>query len=139
MLKKYIIVEDMETKKLSVISNTEYRKENDKNIIPKYDAISDAETMEKAEAILAHIREVGGVQNYFTEIMDKMHFHTVKTTEQTVVSFVENLPDGYVRVKQLDNSLYKIMDEGTTEQGDAIMVMLGSNIKLRKCKLGERN
>lgn len=139
MLKKYIIVEDMETKKLSVISNTEYRKENDKNIIPKYEAISDAETMEKAEAILAHIREVGGVQNYFTEIMDKMHFHTVKTTEQTVVSFVENLPDGYVRVKQLDNSLYKIMDEGTTEQGDAIMVMLGSNIKLRKCKLGERN
>lgn len=139
MLKKYIIVEDMETKKLSVISNTKYRKENDKNIIPKYEAISDAETMEKAEAILAHIREVGGVQNYFTEIMDKMHFHTVKTTEQTVVSFVENLPDGYVRVKQLDNSLYKIMDEGTTEQGDAIMVMLGSNIKLRKCKLGERN
>lgn len=139
MLKKYIIVEDMETKKLSVISNTEYRKENDKNIIPKYEAISDAETTEKAEAILAHIREVGGVQNYFTEIMDKMHFHTVKTTEQTVVSFVENLPDGYVRVKQLDNSLYKIMDEGTTEQGDAIMVMLGSNIKLRKCKLGERN
>ena len=139
MLKKYIIVEDMETKKLSVISNTKYRKENDRNIIPKYEAISDAETMEKAEAILAHIREVGGVQNYFTEIMDKMHFHTVKTTEQTVVSFVENLPDGYVRVKQLDNSLYKIMDEGTTEQGDAIMVMLGSNIKLRKCKLGERN
>lgn len=139
MLKKYIIVEDMETKKLSVISNTEYRKENDKNIIPKYEAISDAETMEKAEAILAHIREVGGVQNYFTEIMDKMHFHTVKTTEQTVVSIVEKLPDGYVRVKQLDNSLYKIIDEGTTEQEDAIMVMLGSNIKLRKCKLGERN
>lgn len=139
MLEKYIIVEDMETKKLSVISNTEYRKENDKNIIQKYEAISDAETMEKAEAILAHIREVGGVQNYFTEIMDKMHFHTVKTTEQTVVSIVEKLPDGYVRVKQLDNSLYKIMDEGTTEQGDAIMVMLGSNIKLRKCKLGERN
>lgn len=139
MLEKYIIVEDMETKKLSVISNTEYRKENDKNIIQKYEAISDAETMEKAEAILAHIREVGGVQNYFTEIMDKMHFHTVKTTEQTVVSIVENLPDGYVRVKQLDDSLYKIMDEGTTEQGDAIMVMLGSNIKLRKCKLGERN
>lgn len=139
MLKKYIIVEDMETKKLSVISNTEYRKENDKNIIPKYEAISDAETMEKAEAILAHIREVGGVQNYFTEIMDKMHFHTVKTTEQTVVSFVENLPDGYVRVKQLDNSLYKIMDEGTTEQGDAIMVMLGRDVKLRKCKLVERN
>ena len=139
MLEKYIIVEDMETKKLSVISNTEYRKENDKNIIPKYDAISDAETMEKAEAILAHIREVGGVQNYFTEIMDKMHFHTVKTTEQTVVSIVENLPDGYVRVKQLDNSLYKIMDEGTTEQGDAIMVMLGRDVKLRKCKLVERN
>lgn len=68
---RYIIVEDMETKKLSVISNTEYRKENDKNIIPKYEAISDAETMEKAEAILAHIREVGGVQNYFTEIMIK--------------------------------------------------------------------
>lgn len=139
MLEKYIIVEDMETKKLSVISNTEYRKENDKNIIPKYDAISDAETMEKAEAILAHIREVGGVQNYFTEIMDKMHFHTVKTTEHTVVSIVENLPDGYVRVKQLDNSLYKIMDEGTTEQGDAIMVMLGRDVKLRKCKLVERN
>jgi hypothetical protein len=139
MLEKYIIVEDMETKKLSVISNTEYRKENDKNIIQKYEAISDAETMEKAEAILAHIREVGGVQNYFTKIMDKMHFHTVKTTEQTVVSIVEKLPDGYVRVKQLDNSLYKIIDEGTTEQEDAIMVMLGSNIKLRKCKLGERN
>lgn len=139
MLEKYIIVEDMETKKLSVISNTEYRKENDKNIIPKYDAISDAETMEKAEAILVHIREVGGVQNYFTEIMDKMHFHTVKTTEQTVVSIVENLPDGYVRVKQLDDSLYKIMDEGTTEQGDAIMVMLGRDVKLRKCKLVERN
>lgn len=139
MLKKYIIVEDMETKKLSVISNTEYRKENDKNIIPKYEPISGAETMEKAEAILAHIREVGGVQNYFTEIMDKMHFHTVKTTEQTVVSIVENLPDGYVRVKQLDNSLYKIMDEGTTEQGDAIMVMLGRDVKLRRCKLVERN
>ena len=71
--------------------------------------------------------------------MDKMHFHTVKTTEQTVVSIVENLPDGYVRVKQLDNSLYKIMDEGTTEQGDAIMVMLGRDVKLRKCKLVERN
>lgn len=83
---------------------------------------------------MAHIKEVGGVQNYFTELMDKLDFHTVKTPEKTVVSLVEKLPDGFVRVQQLNNSLYKIMEEGTTEQEDAIMVTLGRNVKLMKCK-----
>lgn len=136
MLAKYIIVEDKKGN-LSIVSNQEYRKENDKRL--KWEPISGSDEMDEAEKILAHIKEVGGVQNYFLELMDKLDFHTVKTPERTVVSIVEKLPDGYVRVKQLDNSLYKIMDEGTTEQGDAIMVMLGRDVKLRKCKLGERN
>ena len=83
---------------------------------------------------MAHIKEVGGVQNYFLELMDKLDFRTVKTPERTVVSIVEKLPDGFVRVQQLNNSLYKVMKEGTAEQEDAIMVNLGRNVKLRKCK-----
>lgn len=83
---------------------------------------------------MAHIKEVGGVQNYLLELMDKLDFHTVKTPERTVVSLVEKLPDGFVRVQQINNSLYKIMEEGTAEQEDAIMVTLGRNVKLRKCK-----
>ena len=90
--------------------------------------------MEEAEKKLAHIKEVGGVQNYLLELMDKLDFHTVKTPERTVVSLVEKLPDGFVRVQQLNNSLYKIMEEGTAEQEDAIMVTLGRNVRLRKCK-----
>lgn len=58
----------------------------------------------------------------------------IKTPERTVVSIVEKLPDGFVRVQQLNNSLYKIMEEGTAEQEDAIMVTLGRDVKLRKCK-----
>lgn len=117
---------------LSIVSNQEYRKENDNRL--KWEPISGSDEMEEAEKILAHIKEVGGVQNYFTELMDKLDFHTVKTPEKTVVSLVEKLPDGFVRVQQLNNSLYKIMEEGTAEQEDAIMVTLGRNVKLRKCK-----
>ena len=131
MLEKYLIVEDKKGN-LSIVSNQEYRKENDNRL--KWDPISGSDEMEEAEKILAHIKEVGGVQNYFTELMDKLDFHTVQTPEKTVVSLVEKLPDGFVRVQQLNNSLYKIMEEGTTEQEDAIMVTLGRNVKLMKCK-----
>ena len=131
MLEKYLIVEDKKGN-LSIVSNQEYRKENDNRL--KWEPISGSDEMEEAEKILAHIKEVGGVQNYFTELMDKLDFHTVKTPEKTVVSLVEKLPDGFVRVQQLNNSLYKIMEEGTTEQEDAIMVTLGRNVKLMKCK-----
>lgn len=122
-MEKYIIVED-KNGNLSIVSNQEYRKENDNRL--KWEPISGSDEMEEAEKILAHIKEVGGVQNYFTELMDKLDFHTVKTPEKTVVSLV--------RVQQLNNSLYKIMEEGTAEQEDAIMVTLGRNVKLRKCK-----
>ena len=131
MLEKYLIVEDKKGN-LSIDSNQEYRKENDKRL--KWDAISGSDEMEEAEKKLAHIKEVGGVQNYLLELMDKLDFHTVKTPERTVVSLVEKLPDGFVRVQQLNNSLFKIMEEGTAEQEDAIMVTLGRNVKLRKCK-----
>ena len=131
MLEKYLIVEDKKGN-LSIVSNQEYRKENDKRL--KWDAISGSDEMEEAEEKLAHIKEVGGVQNYLLELMDKLDFHTVKTPERTVVSLVEKLPDGFVRVQQLNNSLYKIMEEGTAEQEDAIMVTLGRNVRLRKCK-----
>ena len=77
MLEKYLIVEDREGK-LSIVSNVEYRKENDKAII--YEPISGSDERKEAEEILAHIEDVGGVQNYFTEIMDKMDFHKVKNT-----------------------------------------------------------
>lgn len=117
---------------MSIVSNQEYRKENDKRL--KWDAISGSDEMEEAEKKMAHIKEVGGVQNYLLELMDKLDFHTVKTPERTVVSLVEKLPDGFVRVQQINNSLYKIMEEGTAEQEDAIMVTLGPNVKLRKCK-----
>lgn len=130
-MEKYIIVEDKKGN-LSIVSNQEYRKENDKRL--KLEAISDSDEIEEAEKILAHIKEVGGVQNYFLELMDKLDFRTVKTPERTVVSIVEKLPDGFVRVQQLNNSLYKVMKEGTAEQEDAIMVNLGRNVKLRKCK-----
>lgn len=130
-MEKYIIVEDKKGN-LSIVSNQEYQKENDKRL--KLEAISDSDEIEEAEKILAHIKEVGGVQNYFLELMDKLDFRTVKTPERTVVSIVEKLPDGFVRVQQLNNSLYKVMKEGTAEQEDAIMVNLGRNVKLRKCK-----
>ena len=125
-MEKYIIVEDKKGN-LSIVSNQEYQKENVNRL--KWDAISGSDEIEEAEKILAHIKEVGGVQNYFLELMD-----TVKTPERTVVSIVEKLPDGFVRVQQLNNSLYKIMEEGTAEQEDAIMVTLGRDVKLRKCK-----
>lgn len=131
IMEKYIIVEDKKGN-LSIVSNQEYQKENVNRL--KWDAISGSDEMEEAEKILAHIKEVGGVQNYFLELMDKLDFHTVKTPERTVVSIVEKLPDGFVRVQQLNNSLYKIMEEGTAEQEDAIMVTLGRDVKLRKCK-----
>ena len=83
MLEKYLIVEDKKGN-LSIVSNQEYRKENDNRL--KWDPISGSDEMEEAEKILAHIKEVGGVQNYFTELMDKLDFHTVKTPEKTVVS-----------------------------------------------------
>lgn len=130
-MEKYIIVEDKKGN-LSIVSNQEYQKENDKRL--KLEAISDSDEIEEAEKNLAHIKEVGGVQNYFLELMDKLDFRTVKTPERTVVSIVEKLPDGFVRVQQLNNSLYKVMKEGTAEQEDAIMVNLGRNVKLRKCK-----
>ena len=74
MLEKYLIVEDKKGN-LSIVSNQEYRKENDNRL--KWDPISGSDEMEEAEKILAHIKEVGGVQNYFTELMDKLDFHTV--------------------------------------------------------------
>lgn len=79
MLEKYLIVEDKKGN-LSIVSNQEYRKENDNRL--KWDPISGSDEMEEAEKILAHIKEVGGVQNYFTELMDKLDFHTVKTPEK---------------------------------------------------------
>ena len=81
MLEKYLIVEDKKGN-LSIVSNQEYRKENDNRL--KWDPISGSDEMEEAEKILAHIKEVGGVQNYFTELMDKLDFHTVKTEEQQI-------------------------------------------------------
>ena len=91
-MEKYIIVED-KNGNLSIVSNQEYRKENDNRL--KWEPIDGSDEMEEAEKILAHIKEVGGVQNYFTKLMDKLDFHTVKTPEKTVFSLVEKLPDGF--------------------------------------------
>lgn len=46
MLEKYLIVEDKKGN-LSIVSNQEYRKENDKRL--KWDAISGSDEMEEAE------------------------------------------------------------------------------------------
>jgi len=78
-MEKYIIVED-KNGNLSIVSNQEYRKENDNRL--KWEPIDGSDEMEEAEKILAHIKEVGGVQNYFTKLMDKLDFHTVKTPEK---------------------------------------------------------
>ena len=67
-MEKYIIVEDKKGN-LSIVSNQEYQKENVNRL--KWDAISGSDEIEEAEKILAHIKEVGGVQNYFLELMDK--------------------------------------------------------------------
>ena len=72
-MEKYIIVED-KNGNLSIVSNQEYRKENDNRL--KWEPIDGSDEMEEAEKILAHIKEVGGVQNYFTELMDKLDFHS---------------------------------------------------------------
>ena len=53
MLEKYLIVEDKKGN-LSIVSNQEYRKENDNRL--KWDPISGSDEMEEAEKTLAHIK-----------------------------------------------------------------------------------
>lgn len=133
MLHDYIVASDMQTDELSVITREKYEKENKKHFQFKYEPIDGADTKDEADKILAHIQELGGVQNYFTEIMDKGNMHIVQAKERTVVSIVDKFPDGYVRVRQLENNLYKIMDDDSTEPEDAVMETLKRNIKFKRC------
>lgn len=129
-MKNSIVVENHDENTLSVMPDEKYR-EISKGCEWRYEPISDADTEDEALKIIEHINEVGGVLNYFTELMDKNDFHKVTTKERTVVSIVDKFRNGYVWVVQL-HTLYKIMDERDSLPEDAVMVTLKQNVKLKK-------
>lgn len=69
-MKNFIVVENHDKGTLSVMPDEKYR-EISKGCEWRYEPISDADTEDEAMKIIEHINEVGGVLNYFTELMDK--------------------------------------------------------------------
>ena len=66
-MKSYLIVEEHNTKTLKIIPYSEYLLNADNVLL--YEVISDADTEDEADLIRNHINEVGGIQEYFNEIV----------------------------------------------------------------------
>lgn len=70
-MKSYLIVEEHNTKTLKIIPYSEYLLNADNVLL--YEVISDADTEDEADLIRNHINEVGGIQEYFNEILTSSH------------------------------------------------------------------
>ena len=66
-MKSYLIVEEHNTKTLKIIPYSEYLLNADNVFL--YEVISDADTEDEADLRRNHINEVGGIQEYFNEIV----------------------------------------------------------------------
>ena len=69
-MKKYLIVQNKETDCLEIMKCSTYHE--DSNAVFSYEPISDADSMEKAEQMMQHIKDIGGIQKYFDEIAENV-------------------------------------------------------------------
>lgn len=67
-MKKFIILSNHNTKKLTVMSKDEYQ--SDSQNVYLYEPISDAETLTEAEKLKQHIETIG-IQTYFSNIVSQ--------------------------------------------------------------------
>ena len=86
-MKKYLIVQNKETDCLEIMKCSTYHE--DPNAVFSYEPISDADSMEKAEQMMQHIKDIGGIQKYFDEIVGSVKNKKKDTSKKSIAENVE--------------------------------------------------
>lgn len=86
-MKKYLIVQNKETDCLEIMKCSTYHE--DPNAVFSYEPISDADSMEKAEQMMQHIKDIGGIQKYFDEIVESVKNKKKDTSKKSIAENVE--------------------------------------------------
>lgn len=86
-MKKYLIVQNKETDCLEIMKCSTYHE--DPNAVFSYEPISDADSMEKAEQMMQHIKDIGGIQKYFDEIVKSVKNKKKDTSKKSIAENVE--------------------------------------------------
>ena len=86
-MKKYLIVQNKETDCLEIMKCSTYHE--DPNAVFSYEPISDADSMEIAEQMMQHIKDIGGIQNYFDEIVGSVKNKKKDTSKKSIAENVE--------------------------------------------------
>ena len=69
-MKKYLIVQNREADCLEIMKCYTYHK--DPNAVFSYEPISDVDDMKEAEQMIQHIKDIGGIEKYFDEIVENV-------------------------------------------------------------------
>lgn len=86
-MKKYLIVQNKETDCLEIMKCSTYHE--DPNAVFSYEPISDADSMEKAEQMMQHIKDIGGIQKYFDVIVGSVKNKKKDTSKKSIAENVE--------------------------------------------------
>ena len=86
-MKKYLIVQNKETDCLEIMKCSTYHE--DPNAVFSYEPISDADSMEKAEQMMQHIKDIGGIQKHFDEIVESVKNKKKDTSKKSIAENVE--------------------------------------------------
>ena len=86
-MKKYLIVQNKETDCLEIMKCSTYHEYP--NAVFSYEPISDADSMEKAEQMMQHIKDIGGIQKYFDEIVESVKNKKKDTSKKSIAENVE--------------------------------------------------
>ena len=86
-MKKYLIVQNKETDCLEIMKCSTYHE--DPNAVFSYEPISDADSMEKAEQMIRHIKNIGGIEKHFDEIVESVKNKKKDTSKKSIAENVE--------------------------------------------------